>query len=495
MKNELPRRTTTVQGVTASHASSAVLDRELELLEYARVSVDESGRERSIEEQHDANIAGVERLGHTMSTTAYSDVGSASRYASKIRGGFDRLVADLRSGRFTADGIVLWEASRGSRKVWEWAMLLDLLEELGKVVVVTTHGPRTYDPAISRDWRTLIEEAVDAEYESRKTSGRVGRSMAASAKAGKPAGGRRAFGYKANGLEIDEREAAIVRECADRVLRSESIRSIAADLNRRGVRTSAGNAWHPGTLSKMLAGPRIAGKRIHKGQIVAAGIWPAIIDDTKHRRLVALLAVKPRPGARGQSPWILTGFLRCGRCRATLVGNTDIGRTRRYACRKAPGYHGCGGLSIKAAPVEELVGALIAVRFADSEARRNADAGDDDVELDELNRLAVLLTEANADRRSGVLPRDAHLELVAGIAEDRRAVEARLAAKVHRSNALDLIAVEELAGRPWGELDVDEARTLLRGTVEYVTVAPASSPGSNRFERERVTGPDRVRWL
>jgi DNA invertase Pin-like site-specific DNA recombinase len=479
---------------------SAVAERELELVEYLRVSVDDSGRERSNDEQHDDNATGAGRIGAKVSSSIYSDVGSASRYATKVRGGFDRLVADLRSGRFTADGIVLWESSRGSRKVSEWCELLELLEELGKIVVVTTHGPRLYNPANDRDWRSLIEDAVDAEYESRKTSKRVGRSMAASAHAGKVPGGRRAFGYTRSGLELEPIEAGIVRECARRVLASESIRSIAADLNRRGVRTPgtkaepAGNAWHPGALAKMLAGPRIAGLRTHKGRVVAVGEWPAIVDEITHKRLAAMLAVTPRSGARGRSPWKATGLLRCELCGENLVGNTDTGGTRRYVCRKAPGYSGCGRLTIKAEPLELELGRAITVRLSDAEARRNADVGDDDAELDELNRLAVLSAEAAEDRLSGVLSREAHAELVAGLERRRADVEARLSAKVHRTNALALVAVEELVGRPWEEIPVDEARTYLGALIESVTVGPATLRGSTRFEAARILAPGRIAW-
>ena len=94
---------------------------------------------------------------------AYSDVSvSASRYSRKTRGDFARLLADLDHDRFRADLLVLWESSRGSRRVGEWATLVDLLEDRGVHVYVTTHA-RFYDPANARDRRSLMEDAVDAE--------------------------------------------------------------------------------------------------------------------------------------------------------------------------------------------------------------------------------------------------------------------------------------------------------------------------------------------
>src|SRR6266567_9558500 len=92
--------------------------------EYLRVSQDRSGRARSVEEQHDDNMAAGQAHGFTINGEAYADVSlSASRYATKVRGEFRELLADLEHGRFGADVLVLWESSRGSRKVGEWVTL------------------------------------------------------------------------------------------------------------------------------------------------------------------------------------------------------------------------------------------------------------------------------------------------------------------------------------------------------------------------------------
>ena len=89
--------------------------------EYLRVSVDKSGLERSPAEQHADNECVAAEHGWQLGDP-YRDVGSASRYANgNGRPGFGRLVADLEAGRFGAGVLVLWEASRGSRRLSEWA--------------------------------------------------------------------------------------------------------------------------------------------------------------------------------------------------------------------------------------------------------------------------------------------------------------------------------------------------------------------------------------
>jgi DNA invertase Pin-like site-specific DNA recombinase len=82
---------------------------------------------------------------------------------------------------------VRWEASRGSRRLSEWARFIELCEVADVRIHVTTHG-RTYDPANARDRRTLQEDGTDSEYESAKTSARARRSTAAAAAKGQPHG-------------------------------------------------------------------------------------------------------------------------------------------------------------------------------------------------------------------------------------------------------------------------------------------------------------------
>lgn len=470
----------------------------LTLREYLRVSHDASGRERSNAEQHDDNLGAVERepRWQLSDLPAYRDVGSASRYAKKARGDFNQLVRDLAADRFPDDGLLIWESSRGSRRVAEWVTLLELCAERGKVIVVTTHGPRLYDPANDRDWRTLMEDAVDSEYETRKTSKRVRRNMTASANAGNVPGGRRAFGYTKDGKVLDDAEAKIVRELVRRVLAGESIRSLAADLNHRGVLTTAGNPWHPGPLKKMLTGTRIVGQRTHHGRVVAQGQWPAIIDEVTHRRVVATLAARSPVGRRGRTPWLLTGLLRCEHCGAALVGNRrSRDGVRSYICRKAPGYHGCGRLTVKADTVEEILGDLVTERLADTEARRSADTGPDDGdELAELDRIAVMRVEVADDKAAGKLSREQAAEDAAALDRRQREVEARLAAKVRKTAPLDFVAAEGFIGRPWADLQVAEQRVILDALVDRVTIGPSATRGSHTFDTDRVTAPGRIAW-
>lgn len=87
--------------------------------------------ERSIPEQRQDNKRAADREGFVLGMP-YQDQESASRYATKARDGYDRLMGELTSGQFGAEVLMLWESSRGSRRVGEWVTLIELREDRGK---------------------------------------------------------------------------------------------------------------------------------------------------------------------------------------------------------------------------------------------------------------------------------------------------------------------------------------------------------------------------
>ena len=102
-----------------------------------------------------------------------------------------------------------------------------------------------------------------------------------------PSERRRPFGYKiiyhdlgegskrqrrTIGEELEPAKADAVREPVSRVLRSESLRSIAFDFNKRGIKPAGGkkngeskiDRWQGSTLRRVLISPRIAGRRVSR---------------------------------------------------------------------------------------------------------------------------------------------------------------------------------------------------------------------------------------
>jgi len=377
--------------------------------EYLRVSRDKSGRERSVTEQHDENVRACGALGVRLGK-AYQETGavSASRYGRKTRDGFAALVADLEGGRFGADVLVLWEPSRGSRKVSEWVRLVEACEVAGASVYVTSHA-REYDPARPRDRRTLLEDAIDSEYESGKASTRLRRARAADAAAGRPHGGV-PYGYV---RRYDERtrqlveqtphpiEAPVVRELFDRLNRGHSLRAIAADFETRDVRTTSGRAWTQEHLRCVALRHAYAGLRVHHGQTYPA-TWPALVDEATfwavRRRLCAperVTTVRP-----GRAAHLLTQIGRCDPCGGPL-------RTIR---RDGVLYYGCkdrGCVSVAYGELDRFVEALVLAYLARPDVYEALRAPSDDAKAagvrGELVRARAELDELRAGVAAGRL--------------------------------------------------------------------------------------------
>jgi len=319
----------------------------LSVREYLRVSRDRSGEGKSPDQQHDENLAAILRQGWILHPgEPYRDTDrSASRYAKKQREDFKRLIDDLESGDFGADILAIWESSRGSRRVGEWVDLVDLCKERKVQIWVTTHG-RLYDPKNARDRRSLLEDAVDAEYESDKTSERLLRSVRAAAERGAPHG-KNLYGYvrlydpqTRRLLRIEEHpeQAAVVREAARRILSGDSFRAVAREFNDRGlparrpsrVEDRSDLGWTAPAIKQMLSTASYAGKREHKGEIIADAVWPALMDFGEWQKLQAVMYPASR---RRTNDWpakhLLAGIAICGVCGGRLhVGRQNAGKRK-----------------------------------------------------------------------------------------------------------------------------------------------------------------------
>ncbi len=251
-----------------------------------------------------------------------------------------------------------------------------------------------------------IKGAVAAE-EVRKNSQRRIRANQSYAEDGKAhGGGYRAFGWQRgkgikDGTEIDETEAALLREAAQRILDGGTLRSIRDEWIEKGVPTPGGKHWHTRSIKNALCSPRNAGLREYKGKIMSEATWPAILDRETHERLVAILTHPTRRTNVTTTirSYPLSGFVVCGKCDTGLVGKpllrprkNDPRRKRRfYICTADRG--GCGHLSIDAERVEEVVLPKVLRMVDDPRAHGNmADA--DDASAEEMRRLTLEKAEA-----------------------------------------------------------------------------------------------------
>lgn len=313
---------------------------------YDRVSKDRSGRRRSVKEQDDGNRAVCAAEAWVLAEDAvYCDNNRpASRFATKPRPDWDRLRADVAARRYHV--VVVWEVSRGDRDDLRWLEFLHTCRKIGVLIHITSHR-RTYDPRRRRDYKTLAEEGLDSADEAERTSERIQRDTESMALVGQPHG-TVPYGYVRE-YEVDRHgqrhivsqepddeprsaktrtgevsvytRAGVVREIARRVLRGEASRSVAADLNWRGIPAPAGGdrGWSPTAVRRVAMSPTYAGMRSYYGEVVAEGTWPPLVGKADHYALVARLSDQARRKVKDTSiKYLGSGLYVCGVCGAVV---------------------------------------------------------------------------------------------------------------------------------------------------------------------------------
>jgi site-specific DNA recombinase len=497
--------------------------------EYLRVSLDRSGRARSVDEQHTDNERAAADRGVRLSKQYADNNVSASRYATKTRDDFALLLGDLRVGRFGADELWLWESSRGSRRVGEWVELIEACETAGVGIWVTTHG-RLYDPANGRDRRTLLEDAVDSEYESSKVSLRAKRAAAANAAAGLP-NGPTAYGYRRIYDEHTKKlvrqephpdEAPVVRELFDRIRKGHSLRSIAADYEARGIRTRAktkqnddgevevvtpGKPFSAQHLRTLALTPTYVGLRVHTPQVngtrdkykidgAVKAVWQPLVTEETFYAVRDILTRPERKTTRsGRAVHLLSMIARCAVCDAPLAVTRRADGTRNGKPRPAGETYQChrkGCVRINKAELDALAEEAILGYVADVrnyQPLSTAEHGD--AELQRVRgELAAARTELKELRDSVVAGTLSVANLTAvgpGLEARVDALEAQEKQLSTPSEMRDTIEPSKNVQTQWKAMPIEAKRRLAR------TVLSPDRLGVLRVARRpRDAGPRHV---
>lgn len=442
-----------------------------------RVSKDKSGEARSVEEQHEENHRAAVVNGWAV-TEEYEDVMSASRFAAKAREDWPRLVGDVDGGKL--DVVILWEPSRGTRKLGEWISFLDLCRERGVLIHVTSHR-HTYDQASWRDRKSLVEDGTDAEGESEKTSERVLRALAANAADGMPHshapyGYRRCYDERGH-LNREQAQRAVEAE-AELVARVVGLVAAGVPLSvierDTGVRRSTVRKWCHNAAY-------VAKVRTPAGLVEAR--WPAIVDEGTWRAAQAVLAGKPRAGVNsrpGGAKYLLSGIMTCCQCSAPVDPDPDSVRRRAcYACR-------AGHVTIAQAGADDVIRWLVIARCAQDDLYQllTASAGTEA----EAARAEAVKLQAELDEwlNAGVSPRAYKVQ------EDR--LLPLIAAARDRAELLTVPApIRDLAtagadvAEVWERMTVAQRRGAVRFLFSSLTLLKSPRPGPGVPANERIT--------
>jgi DNA invertase Pin-like site-specific DNA recombinase len=388
--------------------------RPVALLLYKRKSNDPEGRQVSVERQDgllrewaeqdypDAHLLDGVSPDHPL---GYCDNDtSASTLSDDERPEYDRILADARaateSGQYSRVLLAAYSDSRLTRRPRENEDLIDLAKHFG----VEYHYLRSPKFDLNTaDGREYARAAVARNAgEAERTGERILDAKIDQAMDGIWSGGGRPFGYRmeydynANGLPIkpgrlvlDETEAEAIRDGVAAFLAGASLGAIGTMWMDRGHTTSAGNAWLPTNVRRVLERGRNAGLSERHGEWMGAGQWPTIITEDELAAVRAKLADPSRKKYDGEygRKWLGARLYRCGQpgCESDMRSTGGGGRQAdsRYRCRQA------GHCVINAPEVDAHVRDRVAAYLA--RHGRGLLAGTQDAERDRLTLQATAI--------------------------------------------------------------------------------------------------------
>ena len=453
---------------------------------YARISSDREGDGLGVARQIEDCERLAERKGWRVVEQYVDD--DVSAWSGRKRPQYLRSLDDLEAGAI--DGLLVYDLDRLHRQPSELESFIDMCLRLKLTNVASVSGDIDLTSADGQ-FQARILGAV-AKKESDDKSRRIRRKHEEIAASGKVSGGgSRPYGYEADKVTLRPAEAAIVAECAKRLLAGEPLRSIARDLSERGVPSAGGGKWAPQSLRRMLASPRISGQRAHHGEIVATAEWPGIISVEDGAKIRALLANPERRTNKAARRYLLGGILACSHCGERLVARPRAGGQRRYACAKGFGFSGCGKTYVNAEEVERFVSEAVLHRIDSGDLqraieRRQRKAPDAQRWWQEAEAAQAHLQELATAYGQREISMDEWKAARKPI-EQRLSAARRQLAKVSRTNVLDAyIGNGEGLRAEWDSLDLSQQHAIVAAVVDSVVVGPARR-GYNRFDESRLT--------
>jgi len=449
-------------GAMSNEGSTAAL--------YIRVSTrpQEGGESLAVQEAQLRAMA--KARGMTVMEPPFRDVASG---ADRDRPGL--AAAAARAGEY--DSLLVFDVTRFGRSAGDSLTLVrDRIHPAGSDVL-DLQGRSSTDKVVFGMLSVL------AEYERDSIADRTSSARRAMASRGEWATGLAPYGTRVPDegprlLEVNEDEAAWIREAADRVLAGETTGAVAAWLNAAGAPSpSRGRVrWKYSSVSKLLRSERLwSGRAGWRGMEVP---HPRILDEATGLALRKELDSRGNGGNRAPARYPLTGHVVCtcgGLWRSWGKYNSKDPDARHYGCgqrdRLASSCDWTGITAAEAGRLEAVVwSALLSLvdigafesRFAEPEAGGPEGLSGARSTVGRLERelSALYRREASGDAKAvGGAIREAEADLTAA-----RREEARLAAAiVDREAASRAIgAARSALDRVWATSDPEEMAAVLR---------------------------------
>lgn len=452
---------------------------------YLRQSQDRGGDGLGVDRQREEVTRLVESRGWTaVAEFVDNDVSALSR---KPRPQFSAMMQRVDAGEF--DVIVSRHMDRLLRRLSEFESVLERCQKVGAVIVTAADGVDT-----STDGGRLVARILSsvAQGEVERKGARQRSAAAQAAAQGRWVGGRRAFGFEADGVTIREDEAALIKQGYADVLAGESLNEIARRWAATGAVTSYGSQWSRMAVKDVLTNPRHAGLRRYRAQedraairrnpelgITGAAEWPAIIDEPTWRAAVRVLCDPSRltrvTGAKG----LLTGLATCGVCgKKVHCGGGRRPGVRTYRCMS--GAH----VTRMAEPVDHYVSELTLGRLTRPDAAQlwAAELPDASTLMAEADTLRRRRDDIAVDYADGAMTREQFRVANARVLERLGEIESQIAA-AGASSPLAIVAADDVR-TTWQGLSIAQRRGIISALMTPVLHLPGR--GTRTFRPDSV---------
>ncbi|WP_443070956.1 recombinase family protein [Streptomyces sp. NBC_01476] len=452
---------------------------------YCRISQADDDDQTGVDRQERICREIAERRGLVIDPShVFVDNSRSAWRRNRKRPGWDQLLASAHRREFRH--IIAYHPDRLMRQPRDLEELLQVSDDHQ----ILLHGEANRRNLSDPDDRFILRiEVAHACRSSDDTSRRLKSALKERAETGLPHSGKRRLGYEADGMTIREDEAEIVREVFDRYLKGQSPSAIALLLHKRGVKTVYGKEWSQGTVRALLDSRHVAGIRMHQGEEVGPGKWPAIIEpgiwqETRARR--EYRSAIHQTNLELRRFYLLRGVVMCGRC-GTLMSGTKVGAVPTYLCtRKSRNGDKKCVRRIAAVKLEGFVtdaavdllrrltvnGQLTSTSLPDA-ASRSVEA--DQQQLDELNQMWTAKEITTAEYRGM-----------------RKEITDRIAKAQRRLVVRPMKLLEGLTGpgaaKAWEAEDMtDERRNAVMRFLFAGIVIDASTKPSGVFDWDRIS--------
>lgn len=404
-----------------------------------------------------------------------------------IRPKWAAALRDLRAGRINA--LMVYDLDRLARDPRDLEDAIEVVEHYGAVIKSATASE--IDLMTESGRLTARIMVTVANKSSADTSRRVKRAHLQLARSGVVKHGGRPFGWKADKIALEPKEAALIRKAAADVIDGKGLRAIVREWNEAGVKTARGNDWDHRAVRQLLKGPRLAGWRVHQGKIATddagqpvKGIWKSILDQDTFDRLQATVgrnSTGAKGGRRGARKYLLSGVARCGVCGAAMYGSAST-TGFNYTCRKdGTGIAGAHQTTISGVFTDLAVSGVVMARLGEEQldAPEPAPFPASDRLAEIPGKISELMAAFNKGELSGtvVFPQVKALETEQaelGAARDRY---------ITQTSGPDLTQVDP---EQYETADLDRQRAIVEGLLEAVVIAPAKARGA-RWTEDRIT--------